>query len=132
MRKYILDTSVLLKHWKRCVGSSLKGKKNSDALQWAKALIEIEDTNAILTPIYIEMVAGVSSEEELRLTRSFLRQFKMIDNGLILSQDWEEARRLAERIPRDGKPRQLGDCLIQAIANRLKFQVRTFDKRFPR
>jgi hypothetical protein len=34
-------------------------------------------------------------------------------------------------VPRNGKPRQLGDCLIRAIAARLKYDVQTVDGSFP-
>ncbi|MBM4071920.1 MAG: type II toxin-antitoxin system VapC family toxin [Planctomycetes bacterium] len=132
MRRVILDTSVLVRHWRKCIGDSLEDKKPADAVRWANQLVEIEDTDAILSPISIEMLAGVSSQHELRLTRAFLRRFRIVDGGQILAEDWVESRKLAERIPRDGKPRHLGDCLIQALANRLKYQVRTFDKRFTR
>lgn len=50
----------------------------------------------------------------------------------ILSQDLDQARRVAERIPRDGKRRQLGDCLIGAMALHLNYDVVTLDRRFGR
>lgn len=55
-------------------------------------------------------------------------------NGLVdLQEDWKKARQIAERVPRNGKPRQLGDCLIRAIAARLKYyDMQTADDSFSR
>jgi predicted nucleic acid-binding protein len=49
----------------------------------------------------------------------------------ILPEDWQEAIRIASRVPRSPAPRQLGDCLIRAIAHRLKYEVFTSDMNFP-
>ena len=127
----ILDTSVLIKSWREAGGQSVRGKTDRDAMRWADHLIAIRKTNAILTPVYLEFVAYSKNEHELGLYRAFLGRFRIIDRGNILSQDWKEAKRLVERVPRDGKPRQLGDCLIRAIASRLNCGVASFDKRFP-
>jgi predicted nucleic acid-binding protein len=59
-------------------------------------------------------------------------EFRLADDGAVTMEDWEEARRLAVRVPRVGRPRQLGDCLIRAIANRLRLRVKTFDIGMPR
>jgi predicted nucleic acid-binding protein len=99
---------------------------------WAKEIITRYDTNAIVTPVYIEVIAGVQNQRELQLTREFLDCFQCVDMRRILPQDWNEVIRLAQRIPRNGKPRQLGDCLIRAIANRLRYEVETSDERFPK
>src|SRR5258708_2773975 len=101
MRRFILDTSVLISHWKKCAGKSIQDKKPADAEKWARALIQTEETDAILTPVYIEMIAGTRNQQESRLTTSFLGQFTILDRGDILREDWQVARRLAERIPRD-------------------------------
>jgi len=79
---------------------------------------------------YIEMVGGITSRRELELTKAFLGVFTCIDQKRIPASDWQEAIRLAQRVPRDRRPRQLGDCLIRAIANRLKYNVLTFDTGF--
>jgi predicted nucleic acid-binding protein len=74
------------------------------------------------------VLAG-TNQETLQLTQAFLSEFRVIDAGTIPRSDWESATRRAKRIPRDGKPRQLGDCLIRAIAERLHYDLETFDKR---
>ena len=107
-------------------------KTPSDARHWAKQTIELYDTNAIVTPVYVEMVAGVSDKHELELTHAFLAQFDSIDKGKISQADWEEAIRIAQRVPRNRKPRHLGDCLIRALANRLRYKVETLDDDFPK
>jgi hypothetical protein len=94
-------------------------------------LIAIHATNSLLTPIYIEYVCGQGSAHEVELARAFLSGFKIADKGQILKADWEHARRIAERVPRDGLRRQLVDCLIRALCNRLNLECFTFEKRFP-
>jgi predicted nucleic acid-binding protein len=103
----------------------------SDATQWATKLIRTYSTDVIVTPVYLEFVAGTKSAAELRTARAYLGALRILDKGKILDRDWVEARRLAERIPRDGKPRQLGDCLIKAIANRFGYEVFSSDQGFP-
>lgn len=88
--------------------------------------------DAILTPIYIEFIAGTRSSNELDLARAFLGEFDRIDKGEITSQDWREAERYASRVPEDGHARGLVDCLIKAIAKRLRMDIDTSDKRFAR
>ena len=107
-----------------------KSAAEEDVRGWAKELIRLEDTDAIVTPVVVEFLAGVRSSHELKLTRVFLSAFRVIDGRKILDVDWSEAERLASRVPRDGKPRDLGDCLIQAIGTRLRYEVGSMDRRF--
>jgi predicted nucleic acid-binding protein len=131
MEKLILDTSILIAYWKRaCANNKIVTSENAQA--WAKELIKAYKTDAIVTPIYVEFLAGVQSGEQLRLSQAFLNPFRCVDERRILPQDWDEAIRLAQRIPRGGKPRHLGDCLIRAIANRLRYGVKTDDSGFPK
>jgi predicted nucleic acid-binding protein len=132
MKRHLLDTTILIGHWRRRQRGSLKGKTQRDAVAWAKELIDLYETDAILTPVQIEMLAGVRNSDELKLARAFLGQFRCLDAGTITAADWEEAERLAQRVPRDGRPRSLGDCLIRAVANRLRHEVVTTDTGFPR
>jgi predicted nucleic acid-binding protein len=132
MAKRILDTSFLITHWKRRGGQSPKDKTASDAKAWALELITIHNTNAIVTPVYLEVLVGVTNSNEMNLTRTYLSEFKIIDDGKITPKDWEKACQIAGRIPQSGKRRQLGDCLIAAISDRLKYEVLTMDGGFPR
>lgn len=132
MKRRVLDTNVLIRYWRRFSGGSLVQKTPEDAAGWARRVIELFDTNAIVTPVYLEMVAGTSDQHELQLTLAFLSQFERVDGGDITRADWDEALRLARRVPRNRKPRHLGDCLIRAIANRLRYRVETLDTDFPK
>lgn len=132
MAKKVLDTSVLLHHWGRSGGNSPAERTVDEARDWGKELAGLHDTDAIVTPVHLEVVVGVVSAHQLDLMRAFLGQFRIIGNGNVTSEDWNEARRIGERVPRDGHRRQLGDCLIRAIANRLRHDVIAFDTRFPR
>ena len=92
----------------------------------------MHQAKAIVTPIHVEFVAGTRDSSEQELAEAYLAQFDNIDGGKIPKQDWDETLRIAKRIPQNGKPRQLGDCLIRAIANRLKHSVVTPDTGFPK
>ena len=128
MSRRILDSSQLISHWRHCRGGFSGSSTPNIVKNWARELIELHDSSAIVTPVYIEFIAGVQSHSELALARAYLSEFNILDEGRILVQDWEEAKRLAARVPPDRKRRQLGDCLILAIAIRLKYEVRTLDK----
>jgi predicted nucleic acid-binding protein len=130
-KKRILDTNILIGHWRRCWKKARGLIKVGDVVGWARDIIRTHETNAIATPVYLEMIAGVTGPEELRLTQRFLAEFECVDEARILRQDWQLAIRLAQRVPKDGRPRQATDCLIRAIARRLKFDVRTRDTGFP-
>jgi len=128
----ILDTNILINHW----GERSRERRVNDttikhATNWARELISLQRTNTILTPVYIEYVCGKGTEYEVKLARAYLSSFTIADGGRILPQDWEQAKLIAARVNRDGSRRQMGDCLIRAICNRLHYEVFTADKRFP-
>jgi hypothetical protein len=131
MKRTVLDTSVLLRAWNDLRKGPLSGVSVRDVRKWARHVIEEYDTDAIVTPVYIEVIAGGMSKHAVALTRAFLEEFRCVDEGKVLPQDWEEAVRLAQRVPRVPAPRDLGDCLIRAIADRLRFQVFSLDESFP-
>ena len=131
MSRSLLDTSVLIHNWRRLSGGRVRGRTEQEARDWANAVIGFYNTSTVATPVIIEFVAGARTGGELSLFRAYLDQFDVIDKGVVLRQDWDLARRIAERIPRDGKPRQLGDCLIRAVAQRFSCDVVTLEDRFP-
>ena len=131
-RHRLLDTSVLIAHWMHCLGDSGRVATADDVRRWAKELIGLHDSDVIASPVVVEFLAGVRSSDELRLAQAYLENFKVIDGGTMSVKDWEVAKQLAQRVPRDRKPRHLGDCLIAAIAQRFGLDVHSLDKRFPR
>lgn len=132
MKQFILDTNVLCRHWRRSRKGTLKGKTTADAESWARNLIRLLETDAIVTPVAIEFVCGVVDRHEMELSRAYLSVFDLVDRGEIKGPDWMLARQLAERIPREAARRDFGDCLIKAIALRLGYEVNTFDEGMPR
>ena len=101
---------------------------------WGIELIEMHATNWICTPVAIEVLAGTRNQRELALHRAYLSAFAIIDDGRIPPADWQKARQLAQRVPDDrhAKARDLGDCLIRAIAERLHCEVLASDKWYRR
>ena len=71
MPKRLLDSTLLIAHFKRISPLAEKGPK--DARNWAKRLIENKGTNAIVSPVVIEMLAGVRDSHELESNRGFSR-----------------------------------------------------------
>jgi hypothetical protein len=132
MPKRVLDTNKLINHWKRYRPGGEKTEAGAE--EWGKKLVHIEQTDSILTPVELEMLGGDLNERDRRLTRAYLKPFHVIDKGRILKEDWDEARRLIERIPNRPDPRSRGlvDCLIRAIASRLNHEVLSEDKGMPR
>jgi len=116
------------------------------AEEWAVRLIKNKATNAIVSPVRIEVLAGVRDTFDREITEAFLAKFALIDERKIPVADWLEAERIAKRVvtsdrevPRrqrrrepQSRPqtesRQLGYCLILAIANRLNYEVVSNDK----
>src|SRR5262245_36374378 len=103
MKKLVLDTNVLIKHWRKSRGETLADKTTEDAAAWGRVLGDVQRTKAILTPVYIEFVCGVTNGHEMDLARAYLDHFEIIDEGHITAADWVAARRMAERIPADSK-----------------------------
>ena len=134
MARRVLDTNVLINFWRDSVGDRrLRAITRVDSRKWGRKLLDLHDGDAVtVTPVIIEFLCGVQSSHELTLAQAFLSSFKIADEGEIPPKDWEESQRLAQRVPRDGKARQLGDCLIRAICNRLKLEVLTGERRFVR
>lgn len=145
MPKRILDTNVLITHFRRL--GPLKEKSPAEAADWGRKLIDDKGTKAIVLPVVVEILAGVRDSHELALTEAYLGTFLVIDEKKGTPPDcWEEAKRIAKRIPRypselprsKGKrarqqnlkaaSRDFGDCLIIAIANKMGFEVLTDDK----
>jgi predicted nucleic acid-binding protein len=127
----ILDTNRLISFWSRKT-TRFGRPDGATARAWADELVHLEGTDAIVTPVRIEFICHANSRELLELYESFIDGFVVIDRGQIGPADWNAAARLARRVPRSGKPRQLGDCLIRAIATRLGYDVMTNEVDFPR
>jgi hypothetical protein len=128
----ILDSSELIAHWRQCRTKFRRPHSRRQIEGWAQALIRLHQTNAIVTPVQVEFLSGFTNRDEMQAAQVFLDCFACIDEGEIPAKDWEETLRRCKRIPRDGKPRQLGDCLIRAIAARLNYEVQTLDAGFPK
>jgi len=130
MARRILDTNVLIGHWRRCRAQT-NHPTADNAERWGEELVRLYNSNLIVTPVRLEFLAGTRSAEELQLADAYLLQFFLADEGRIAEEDWKGAERLSRRVPRDGSPRHLGDCLIRAIANRLRLEVFSLDSSFP-
>jgi hypothetical protein len=122
---------VLIRWWHQCRrGRPHANIQPDEVARWGKALAEFYKTDAIATPVFIEMIAGTMDGRELSLTRTYLDCFHCVDERQVPPADWKKAIRLASRVPRKARPRDLGDCLIRAIADRLNYDVITHDTGF--
>jgi hypothetical protein len=142
MPRRIFDSNKLMTQLRRLASDA----KPLDAERLAEELIDLFKTNAIVTPVEIEVLAGVRDARELELTESFLRRFDVIDKRNIPANVWEDAKRIAKRVvkydrevPRSQRKRRrevnpktparhLGDCLIMALANHFQCEIVTDDK----
>jgi hypothetical protein len=132
MARRVLDSNVLINHWGFCrKRRQYEDIAADEAREWARQLIALYSTNAIVTPIYIEYLVGQPTALAVKLAEAYLDEFTVIDQGKIIDQDWDDAIRIARRIPPKGNLRQLGDCLIRAICNRLRYEVVSTDGAFP-
>jgi predicted nucleic acid-binding protein len=132
MRAGILDTSVLISYWHKRRSAKQAEPTPDDVRRWGRELIRLRRTDAIVTPVRLEFFAGAHSRDELDLFKAFLEPFQVVDDGQVTPEDWDRAFKYAERVPKDGKPRQLGDCLIRALAERLRRTVISLDQSFPK
>jgi predicted nucleic acid-binding protein len=122
----IVDTNHLIDQFRLL--APYVGKRLEDAVRLAEDLIKKLDSNAIVSPVEVEFLAGILDPREMSLAEAFLGRFRIIDERRILSEDWLEARRIAKHVLRDSGRRDLGDCLIAAIATRLRREVLTKDR----
>ena len=129
----LLDTSVLIHFWQRQIKNlPLDRASAADARKWAEALERVYQTRMIVTPVKVEFLVGVRSQHEFELAQAYLDHFRILDGHRVTPEDWEVAIQFAQRVPPDGKPRQLGDCLIRALAKHFNHDVETHDSRFKR
>ena len=126
MPKPVLDTNILIAHFQKF--RPFDGKSPLDAEEWAKVLIADKETNAIVSPVEVEFLCGVLNQTETVLREGYLRAFRLIDDRKTLPADWEEARRVAKHPGFHAGPRDLGDCVIAAISERLHCAVISDDK----
>jgi len=145
MRKRILDTNRLIEYWwNRRRGRSVADISPNEAADWARDMIADLRNSNILTPVQLEFLCGAMNEKEVSLYQAFLGEFDVVDQGHITEDDWTKALQYARWVreqrgrrrrragPRDrARPRDLGDCLIRAIADRLGYDVDTFDTGMP-
>lgn len=132
MPRAILDTNVLIQGYRHGRESLVRPPRPDDCVLWARRLIDLRGTSAIVEPIYIEFVCGATGRDELRLYDAFIGEFDRVDGGHVLDVDWQRAGEIARTIGRLGRRRQLGDCLVRAIADRLRRDVITNEVDFPR
>ena len=95
MPRRLFDSSILIAHLR--VFKLGADSTCDDARACADKLIENKGFNAIVSPVEIEVLAGVRDQHELELMEAFLSLFKVIDGQHIPPDGWTEARRIAKR-----------------------------------
>ena len=137
MRDRVLDTNRLIARWRRrqADAGGLDRVDRPQVVAWAGELCRLRQNRLIVTPVRIEMLAGTRSARETDLTAAYLTYldvFECADGGDVRAEDWRLAERMARRVPPDGRPRQLGDCLIAALCERLRRDLDSADSGMPR
>jgi predicted nucleic acid-binding protein len=127
MPKRLLDSNVLYPYYRTQRRSTLQPSL-AIARQWAQEYAATIGYGVIATPIYLEFLCGVTDREEMKLAIAFLDGFENIDGGRVSEQDWHRAQNYAKRIRENRKTRQVTDCLIRAIADRLNCELLTNDR----
>lgn len=84
MRQRFFDSTKLITELRKLRPDS----RRADAVQMARKLIEIYDTKAIVSPVEIEVLAGVRDPHDPELTEVFLEQFEVIARQHIPPEDW--------------------------------------------
>ena len=134
----LADTSFLVAFWRDRARKSGFGERlahdntpsRAQVRQWASTFVGRYPDAVIASPVRIEFLAGATNRTELDRYRLFLESLDIVDGGRISIEEWKTAEDLAVRVPRDGQKRQLGDCLIEAIARRHRLETLTSDQRF--
>lgn len=127
----VFDTNVLVGHWrmKRQL-RHISQIEITEVRDWASDLIRLMNSDAIVTPVRLEFLAGSRDQHESNLAEAYLEKFQIVDGGMITPLDWSNTARRISRIPRDGRPRHLVDCLILSKCDRLRYEVLTSESRF--
>lgn len=127
----VIDSNVLFPLWRQSKPAG-RDRDERSVRAVARSWLELQPNDVILTPVRLEFLGGVRSKDELKLADIFLDCFPLADNGRVLPEDWKEAERLARRVPHDGRPRGAIDCIIVAVCNRLRLELRSDDAGLPR
>lgn len=127
MKKRVLDTCISIDIWHGQSVSRIRVRSDETARAAARAWLKLRPNDAILTPIQLEFIGGTRDKDELRLADIFLAEFELLDEGIVLVEDWREAERRARWIRAKGRARGAFDCLIRAICDRLNAELDTHD-----
>jgi predicted nucleic acid-binding protein len=87
VKRHVLDTSILLYHWHRSVSSPLERLTVDDARRWARKLIDLQETDVIVTLVFLEVLCSARSAHEMRLTGGYLAEFRILDGGQVTKED---------------------------------------------
>src|SRR5271166_1853861 len=78
----VLDTSILISHWRRCRSARPLAQINeTEAQSWALRLIEIERSDAIVTPVLLEFLCGVVGKRDITLAPKKLIRTRRASEG---------------------------------------------------
>jgi predicted nucleic acid-binding protein len=124
----VIDTNVLIWLWHGRPPATRPVRSEETADAAATAWLRAHPGDAILTPVRLEFLAGTRDKEEQRLADRFLSHFKVLDGGRVLPDDWKRAEHFVRRVRGTGTARQLVDCLLLAICDRLHAELHTRER----
>lgn len=127
----VLDTNYLIRIWHGRFPGRARVDSEVSAVRVARDWLRDFPQDVIVTPVRLEFQGGSRDRDELRRCDLFLAEFHVLDEGRIVPADWQQAERLARRVPRDGRSRGAIDCLVRAICIRLHADMATDDTGVP-
>jgi predicted nucleic acid-binding protein len=127
MRNRAIDTNILIEIWHGRWPDGKPVRSDESATVEPRKWLRKYPHDGILSPTRLEFLGGTRSKDDLKLADIFLSEFPLFDDGAVLTEDWEEAERLARRVPRSGRSRGAIDCLLVAICRRLNLDLHSND-----
>lgn len=126
-RSRVIDHNVVLAIWHGRVPDGRKVRTEETARLAADEWLHKHPGDGLVTPVRLEFLGGTDDREEQRLGDLFLDRFPLYDGGRVLPEDWAVAERYARRIRGTGTKRDVIDCLVLALCDRLNADIYTLD-----
>ena len=124
--RVLVDTPI----WSLALRRTSKDLSPAQAvLKASLAELTVEDRVEILGAVRQELLSGIREEAQFEKVRKHLREFDDVD---LITEDYEEAARVANRCRASGVAGSAVDFLICAVTLRRGWEIFTTDRDFER